>query len=86
MSQLKQYEQFLEVAQQLGYQVRYDYFGGTGGGVCQYGGKKWLFIDLALTVQDQMDVVFSALGADPLFSTVELPAGVRQVLFDRRVA
>ena len=35
MSTIEQIDQLVEIAQQLGYRVRYDYFGGTGGGVCE---------------------------------------------------
>lgn len=70
MNCVKQLEGWLEVAQQLGYQVRYDYFGGTGGGICQFGGRKYLFVDLALSPQDQLDAVARALRKEPLLAVV----------------
>lgn len=86
MNLVRQFDEFLDVAQRLGYHIRYDYFGGTGGGVCHYGGKKWLFIDLALTAEDQLDVIFSTLKSDPLFETLEIPESMRRELSKRQVA
>ena len=43
-------EQACAIAEQLGYQTRQEWLGGTGGGTCEFGGRKWIFIDLALSV------------------------------------
>ena len=61
MSIIAQLEQSIEVARQQGYHIRFDWFGGTGGGVCQVNGKKVLFIDLALSPIEQLERVRSAL-------------------------
>ena len=50
MSTIQKIDRLTTIAEQLGYQVRYDYFGGTGGGTCEFGGKKILFMDLALSL------------------------------------
>ena len=65
MSIITQLEQSIESARQLGYDVRFDWFGGTGGGICQVNGKKVLFIDLALSPVEQLERVRLALGSDP---------------------
>lgn len=62
MSVVEQMEKLIALAQQLGYQVRYDYFGGTGGGFCQVNGKKWLFIDLALNGVEQLEHLEKSLS------------------------
>ena len=69
MSIIAQIDHWIEIARGLNYEVRYDYFGGTGGGVCEIGGRKCLFIDLALTPIDQLEVVRSAIENDPLAPT-----------------
>ena len=56
----------IELAQSAGYKIRYDYFGGTGGGLCQFGGSQWLFIDLALSVTERLEHIRAQLGDDPL--------------------
>ncbi len=46
--------------------------GGAGGGACEFGGRKWLFLDLALTADEQFEQVVAMLREDPaLFSLGE---------------
>lgn len=70
MSTITELEQLIAVAEQAGYRTRYDYFGGTGGGICEFGGNRWLFLDLALNSHEQLEQVRQALATDP---TLELP-------------
>jgi len=86
MSTIEQIDQLVEVAQQLGYRVRYDYFGGTGGGVCEFSGNKWLFLDLALTSAEQLEQLLSSLANEPLLSTVQIDDRMKQELATKRVA
>lgn len=65
---LEQVESWLETARQLGYQVRYDYFGGTGGGVCEFGGQKWIFMDVALSAIEQLEMLEEAIPQDRLYN------------------
>lgn len=53
--------QLLFEARQKGLTVRFEYLEGQGGGRCSYGGKNWLFVDLAQTVEDQLESVQAAL-------------------------
>lgn len=73
MSTIEQIEKWVHVAEQLGYRIRYDYFGGTGGGLCEVGGSKWLFLDLALTTGEQLEQLKNSLADEPLLSTVSCP-------------
>lgn len=86
MSTIEQIEQLTDIAQQLGYRIRYDYFGGTGGGVCEFSGNKWLFMDLALTSAEQLDQLQSALANEPLLATVSLNDQIKRELDLKRVA
>lgn len=65
MNVVEQTDKLIELAQAMGYQVRYDYFGGTGGGFCQVNGKKWLFIDLALNGVEQLEYLQKGLSEHP---------------------
>ena len=65
MNDVEEFERLINIAQESGYRVRYDYFGGTGGGVCQFGGTQWLFVDLALSVTERLENLMSQLSADP---------------------
>jgi hypothetical protein len=78
MSTIEQIEQLVHVAEQLGYRIRYDYFGGTGGGVCEFSGGKWLFLDLALNSAEQLEQLQGALANEPLLGTVDIAEEVKQ--------
>jgi hypothetical protein len=65
LNAVEQLEALIELAQRHGYRVRYDYFGGTGGGFCQVNGSKWLFIDLALSPHEQVEFLRQEFAAEP---------------------
>jgi hypothetical protein len=67
MNTIHELEQLIHTAEQSGYRIRYDYFGGTGGGSCTVGNQKWIFIDLALTSAEQLTQLKQTLASDPLF-------------------
>jgi len=79
-------EQACAVAEQLGYHTRQEWLGGTGGGACEFAGRKWIFIDLALTVFEQLDQVAEALRRDPGIHLLELSPPLRQLLTMRQAA
>ena len=65
MSAVEQFDQLVEQAEKLGYRIRYDYFGGTGGGLCEFGGATWIFVDLALPPHEQLELMQESLSKDP---------------------
>ncbi|MCU0959781.1 MAG: hypothetical protein MUF48_06720 [Pirellulaceae bacterium] len=77
-------EQACEVAERLGYRTRQEWLGGTGGGACEFAGKKWIFIDLAVSVFEQLEQVVAALRQDPGIYLLDLPPALRHVLGIRR--
>ena len=60
MHTVEMIEQALGIAEQMGYSIRHEWLG-TGGGACEFGGRKWLFVDLALTAEEQLDQITNAL-------------------------
>lgn len=78
--------QTIRAAETLGYGVRQEWLGGVGGGACEFGGRKWIFVDLALNVVEQLDQVAAALRNDPAYHATRLPAPVMQVVEQRRAA
>ena len=54
MNPVDQLEKTLEIVRSIGYEVHYDWFGGTGGGACQLGNRKCLFLDLAMNAEDHL--------------------------------
>jgi hypothetical protein len=65
MRTVEMLEQSLNVAEKLGYGVRHEWLGGTGGGSCEFGGRRWIFVDLSLGIDEQLDQVIGSLKADP---------------------
>ena len=79
-------EQTLSVAERLGYRVRHEWLGGTGGGACEFAGRKWIFVDLALNAVEQLEQVRDALLTDPAIYTLDLSPPIRKLLGIRRAA
>jgi hypothetical protein len=51
----------LAVARSAGYEVRMEWLGGQTGGACEVAGRRWLFVDLALSPAEQLEQVVVAL-------------------------
>ena len=79
-------DQALDAAMELGYRVRHEWLGGSGGGACEFGGRRWIFIDLALSAEEQLEQVGQVLRSDPGVHLLELSSGLRRLLDHRRVA
>jgi hypothetical protein len=79
-------EQALSLAEQMGYRVRQEWMGGVGGGVCEFGGRKWIFVDLALNVVEQLEQVRLALETDPSLHAVDVSPSMSRWLGVRRAA
>jgi hypothetical protein len=67
---VSQIDDLIQQARRAGFEIRYEYLGGRGGGVCEFGGKRWLFVDLALSTEESWEVLRQALSdaADQNFS------------------
>jgi hypothetical protein len=55
----------LAAAERLGYKLRVENLAGTGGGVCVIAGRKHLFVELAQSPAEQLEVVVEALRNEP---------------------
>ena len=73
-------EQALALAEQLGYRIREEWLGGSGGGQCEFAGCRWIFVDLALTAVEQLEQVAEALRSDPAVRAATVPAPLRKLL------
>ena len=56
-------EEALTQAAQLGYRVRHEWLEGDGG-PCVVRGEKWLFVDLAQSLAEQLESVTAVLRGD----------------------
>jgi hypothetical protein len=76
----------LALGRQIGYRVREEWLDGRGGGGCEIHGQKWLFLDLALSADEQLDQVLDALRADPAVARAAVPEALRGLLNVRKIA
>ena len=79
-------EQMLGLAERLGYRIRHEWLGGNGGGACEFGGARWIFVDLALNTVEQLHQIAAALRADPAIYLTELSPEMQHLLEIRRAA
>jgi hypothetical protein len=86
MHTVELFERACEVAQQLGYEIRQEWLGGSGGGACEFAGKRWIFVDLALTAVEQLDQVTQALSEDAQAAHLKMPHEIRRLVQHRRAA
>ena len=54
-------EEAIELANQIGFEVRHEWLDGSRGGTCRIGDRKLLFVDLSLTAAEQLEQVTGAL-------------------------
>ena len=86
MRTVELFEQYARVAEQLGYQVRLEWLGGGAGGACEFGGRKWIFVDLAVSPEEQLEQVAEALRIDPGVHLLSLPRDVARGLGIQKAA
>lgn len=79
-------DQAIGVANALGYRIRRDWLDGQGGGRCEIGGEKWIFIDTAQSPLEQLESVLEALAGDASLASTPLPPGLETLLRRNRAA
>jgi len=66
MQTVQSLERLRDIAQDAGYTVRHEWLGGVAGGACEFAGRKWIFVDLSLSVVEQLEQLADALREDPI--------------------
>jgi hypothetical protein len=79
-------KRLLEVARGMGYGVREDWLGGSGGGGCEIKGRKWIFLDLAQGPAEHLDQVTETLRRDPALAGLDIPNDLLVQAAPRKVA
>ncbi len=79
-------EEAVQVAQRLGYRIRQEWLGGTGGGGCEIKGRKCLFLDLALSPGEQLERVVASLEGEAGVASVPMSVPLRRLIRVRKVA
>jgi hypothetical protein len=86
MHTVEMLESLKQLAADAGYAVRHEWLGGVGGGACQFAGRKWIFVDLSLSVVEQLDQMAAALKDDPAVCVAPSAAPLQRYLGLRRAA
>jgi hypothetical protein len=86
MHAVKVLEEALQAAQQLGWAARYEWLDGSGGGACEFGGKRWLFLDLSQNVSEQLEAVIAVLDSEPPARLPPLSPILQKLMTARRAA
>jgi hypothetical protein len=86
MHTVEMLERLKELAADAGYTVRQEWLGGVAGGACQFAGRKWIFVDLSLSVVEQLDQVAAALKDDPAVNVLKYAAPTKQASGYKRAA
>ena len=86
MHTVEMLERLKDVAETAGYTVRHEWLGGVAGGACQFAGRKWIFVDLSLSVVEQLDQLAEALRGDASIANAGAPSPVRRFLNLQRAA
>ncbi|MBX7071700.1 MAG: hypothetical protein K1X71_01020 [Pirellulales bacterium] len=79
-------EQALAALRQLGVEPRLEWLAGQGGGECEFGGRRWLFLDLGQSPSEQLDLALSCLETQTALAALELQAELALVLNRRKCA
>ncbi len=73
MKVIEQLQRLTALAEKMGYEIRYENLGGVGGGRCEFGNRRCLFVDLSFNPLEQLDQIRGALADDPSLPTGKLP-------------
>ncbi len=58
----QQLNSFINLAQDMGFEIRHEILNGVGAGVCEIKGKRCLFLDLSCRPADQLEAIRETLG------------------------
>jgi hypothetical protein len=78
-------EEALRTAGRLGYTVRQEWLEG-GGGLCEFQGKRWIFLDLSRPALEQLEEVLNVLRHDPQLRAQPVSPLLRRLCERRQAA
>jgi hypothetical protein len=79
-------DQALSALRQIGIEPRMEWLGGSGGGECEFAGRRWLFLDLAQTPSEQLEAALACLASEPALQRQKLPDELARLLTRRKIA
>ena len=79
-------EHAVDLVGRLGYEIRHEWLDGVPGGAIELGGRKIVFLDLAIGPIDQLDQVLDALRREPQAAELPMPFQLRELIGVRKSA
>lgn len=76
----------LETAKRQGFTIRREWLGGVAGGKCRLGNKKILFVDISLSVLEQLQQVTNSLATESNLPLTDLDPALERVIRATREA
>jgi hypothetical protein len=86
MDSVELLEEALNAARAIGFEIREEWFGGSGGGACVVRGQKILFLDLNLGPRQRLEQALAALRSDPQTAEIVMTETLRRVVQFREAA
>jgi len=77
-------EEAIRAAGAIGYGVRQEWLDGAGGGDCEIRGRKYLFLDLSLSVHERLQLVLSVLRREDGVARLNLSGPLARLLQVRK--
>jgi hypothetical protein len=79
-------DQAISLAEERGFVVRQDWLSGSTAGACEFKGRRWLLIDLALSPREQLELVLDALRQFPPQACNDATPQLQSLLPSRKAA
>ena len=68
-----------ETARDLGFHIRQDLLRDQHGGMCEFGGKRWIILDVSQNSMEQLHAIGNALRFLDSLDSNQIPIALRQV-------
>ena len=68
-----------QTAKDLGFHIRQDLLNGQQGGMCEFGGKRWIILDVSQNSTEQLHAIGNALRFLDSLDSNEVPVALRDV-------
>jgi hypothetical protein len=80
MDSLQLLAEALDLARQLGFEIREEWIGEGRGGVCRIRGRKCLFLDAQLGPRERLQQVLNAVRGEPALAQLRLRPALKRLL------
>ena len=86
MHTIELFEEACKVLERLGYRVRTEALDSGDGGVCEFGGRKWLFLDAAAKPAEHLRAVLEVLRGEYYVERIAMSSALRSLVSQRSAA